>query len=100
MPKLARDEDHVEPPGDEERGEGMAERVKREPPLALEPRGLDGGAVVAALAVGLAEDQVLGPLVGRGEPASPQESRHDRASTTPRRPPSVFRCVGARFRDS
>ena len=49
----------------------------------MQARRLDGGAersprvaVVAALPVRLAADEVLGNLVGRGEPARAQEPRH------------------------
>src|SRR5947199_10354977 len=60
VPELARDEHGIEPLGDEERGERMAQRMEREPALPVQASRLDGRAerfpgiaVVGPLPVGL-----------------------------------------------
>ncbi len=78
--ELPGDVDDVQPPADQQRGEGVPERVQREPSGCGDARGLDGGAegfagvaVVEPAHVAAAKDELLGPLVAGGEPLFPQQ---------------------------
>jgi hypothetical protein len=73
VPELARDEDHVEPLGDQERGKSVAQRVQREPTLPVQGRRLDGRAErLARVAVVAALPEAPSPCPlpqgGEGEP--------------------------------
>jgi hypothetical protein len=98
VPELARDEHGVQFFGDEQRGEPVAQRMEREPPLPLQARSLDGRAepfarvaLVAGLPVRVAEDELLNALVRRGQPALTEEAHHGRGSTMSRRPRTLAR---------
>src|SRR5947199_4256184 len=84
VPELAGDEHHVEPLGDEERGEGVTQRVEGEPTRAGEPRRLDGRAealahvaVVEPAPERVGEHEAAGRAVGRRGPELAQQ-RHQR----------------------
>jgi hypothetical protein len=101
--ELAADEDDVQPVGDEQRGVAVPERVERESTGGGDAAAFDRGAevlanvaVVEPAAEGVAEDDVVGPLVGGGKPVLAQELGDRGARITSRLPASVFRaCVFA-----
>jgi len=70
--ELARDEDHVQPLGDQQRGEAVPERVQRQPPRRLQAgppdraaEGATDAPVVEALPARGREDEVVRRLVQR-----------------------------------
>jgi hypothetical protein len=93
----------VQPVGDEQRGVAVPERVERESTGGGDAAAFDRGAevlanvaVVEPAAEGVAEDDVVGPLVGGGKPVLAQELGDCGARITSRLPASVFRaCVFA-----
>jgi hypothetical protein len=69
--ELPRDEHHVEPCGDEERGVRMPQRVEAYVPVIFqsgtsegEPKGIPGGVVAVGLPVVRAEHEVFAVSVG------------------------------------